>query len=423
MEKREIITDQDKTNGEYFVNGDPNKIKRTKMNNQSGDDGFKKFNAPHDGDEKGKMFVGGLSWETTQESLQQYFGRFGELTDCVVMKNNETGRSRGFGFITFADCNNVDVVLKTGPHKLDGRSIDPKACNPRTMQKNKSNGLKVNSSNNKIFLGGLPSDLTETDLRNFFSNFGRVADVMIMFDQEKKKSRGFGFLSFEAEESVDKAVQEHFININGKQVEVKRAEPRNVGKGPGGSNGQPDSPSNNQWGMYNMPSGGTYGANNSMTPPNVGPPQGQVNQQDPYQGWGTYPPQGYPPQGYGAPPSPQGYPGWGPSAGQQWQQWGVAGYGYPPSAQQYGNFAAPYGGNVPQSPPVTGTAGGAPSPSQNSTASPASTPAYGSWGQYNYSDMNWQNGAPSPVAGQYNQATPPQPSYPNTASKNTSQPP
>jgi RNA recognition motif-containing protein len=46
-----------------------------------------------------KLFVGGLSWETTQDSLQRYFSRYGEVIDCVVMKNNETGRSRGFGFM------------------------------------------------------------------------------------------------------------------------------------------------------------------------------------------------------------------------------------------------------------------------------------------------------------------------------------
>lgn len=69
------------------------------------------------------MFVGGLSWETTQESLQRYFGQYGEVIDCVVMKNSETGRSRGFGFVTFADPNKVDSVLKSGPHELDGRTV------------------------------------------------------------------------------------------------------------------------------------------------------------------------------------------------------------------------------------------------------------------------------------------------------------
>ena len=49
-----------------------------------------------------KMFVGGLSWDTTKEGLQSYFCRFGEIVDCVVM-TNEQGRSRGFGFVTFKD--------------------------------------------------------------------------------------------------------------------------------------------------------------------------------------------------------------------------------------------------------------------------------------------------------------------------------
>jgi len=89
-------------------------------------------NTDMDDDEKGKLFVGGLSWETTQENLQRYFGRYGEVIDCRVVKNSETGRSRGFGFVTFSDPANVSLVFQNGPHQLDGRTIDPKPCNPRT---------------------------------------------------------------------------------------------------------------------------------------------------------------------------------------------------------------------------------------------------------------------------------------------------
>lgn len=68
-----------------------------------------------------KLFVGGLSWETTHDNLQRFFQRFGEVIDCVVMKNNDSGRSRGFGFVTFADPQHVSLVLNNGPHQLDGR--------------------------------------------------------------------------------------------------------------------------------------------------------------------------------------------------------------------------------------------------------------------------------------------------------------
>jgi len=64
----------------------------------------------------------------------QHSDRFGEVIDCVVMKNAESGRSRGFGFVTFSDPNNMDKVIQSCPHILDGRTIDPKPCNPRSMQ-------------------------------------------------------------------------------------------------------------------------------------------------------------------------------------------------------------------------------------------------------------------------------------------------
>lgn len=63
--------------------------------------------------------------------------------------------------------------------------IDPKPCNPRTLQKPKRSGGYP-----KVFLGGLPSNVTETDLRTYFNRFGKVMEVVIMYDQEKKKSRG-----------------------------------------------------------------------------------------------------------------------------------------------------------------------------------------------------------------------------------------
>ncbi|KAF2343448.1 RNA recognition motif domain, partial [Trinorchestia longiramus] len=315
---------------------------------QQASEGHSRRNIPHDGEEQGKMFVGGLSWESTQDTLQRYFGQYGEVIDCVVMKNSETGRSRGFGFVTFADPSKVDLVLKSGPHELDGRTIDPKACNPRSMQKQKRNG----GNWPKVFLGGLPSNLTETDLRNFFSRFGAVMEVVIKFDQEKKKSRGFGFLSFESDDAVERAVAEHFVNINGKQVEIKKAEPRDANKSQDGQD-QWGSPPDSQWGMPGMGPPGMPGINNGMGPGNMGPPLGHPlgphNSQmggpaamstggmvQPYQGWGTPPAQqGYPPQGYAAAPQAPQYSSWG--AGQQIQQWGTPSYGSAGS-QQYGSF-------------------------------------------------------------------------------------
>ena len=50
-----------------------------------------------------KLFVGGLSWDTNDSSLIQAFQGFGDVTEAKVISDRETGRSRGFGFVTFSD--------------------------------------------------------------------------------------------------------------------------------------------------------------------------------------------------------------------------------------------------------------------------------------------------------------------------------
>jgi RNA-binding protein Musashi len=62
---------------------------------------------------------------TTVESLQDYFSQFGEVVECTVMRDSNTGRSRGFGFLTFKDAKTVNVVM-VKEHFLDGKIVsDP----------------------------------------------------------------------------------------------------------------------------------------------------------------------------------------------------------------------------------------------------------------------------------------------------------
>ncbi|MEZ4266556.1 MAG: RNA-binding protein [Myxococcota bacterium] len=71
-----------------------------------------------------KLFVGGLSWDTNDASLEQAFSSFGEVTEAKVITDRETGRSRGFGFVTFTDGASADKAAKEMDNStLDGRAI------------------------------------------------------------------------------------------------------------------------------------------------------------------------------------------------------------------------------------------------------------------------------------------------------------
>lgn len=71
-----------------------------------------------------KLFIGGLSWGTDDSSLRAKFEEFGAVADAVVIRERETGRSRGFGFVTFDEEASADAAISAMDNQLfDGRSI------------------------------------------------------------------------------------------------------------------------------------------------------------------------------------------------------------------------------------------------------------------------------------------------------------
>ncbi|KAG2646487.1 hypothetical protein PVAP13_2KG512100 [Panicum virgatum] len=195
--------------------------------------------------DSGKLFVGGISWETDEDRLREYFGRFGEVTEAVIMRDRNTGRARGFGFVVFADSTVAERVIMD-KHMIDGRmlnflfmiQVEAKKAVPRDDQSitSKNNGSSIGSPGpgrtRKIFVGGLASNVTEVEFRRYFEQFGVITDVVVMYDHNTQRPRGFGFITYDSEDAVDKALHKNFHELNGKMVEVKRAVPKEQSPGP-----------------------------------------------------------------------------------------------------------------------------------------------------------------------------------------------
>ncbi|KAL8243350.1 hypothetical protein R6Q59_009608 [Mikania micrantha] len=187
----------------------------------------------------GKLFIGGISWDTDEDRLKEYFSGYGEVTEAVIMRDRLTGRARGFGFVVFVDPVVAErVVLEK--HMIDGRTVEAKKAVPRedhhglnrTISSIQGSPVGPVRRTKKIFVGGLPSNITESDFKNYFDQFGTITDVVVMYDHNTQRPRGFGFITYDSEEAVDRVLYKIFHELNGKMVEVKRAVPKELSPGP-----------------------------------------------------------------------------------------------------------------------------------------------------------------------------------------------
>ena len=178
-----------------------------------------------------KLFVGGLNKSHTDEpGLKKFFEKFGPIIDVTIMRDGDK-QSRGFGFVLFETSTAVDDIIsakKEGNNfSLDDHHIEVKRALPKVPGGNAGTS-RTGGMYRKIFVGGLPSTVTEDDLRKHFERFGRISEVELLRCRETNRLRGFAFVTFEDEDSADKCIQRRTHEICKKICEVKRAQTRST---------------------------------------------------------------------------------------------------------------------------------------------------------------------------------------------------
>jgi len=198
----------------------------TEVYEEAGDEAQQEEAMQQEGDENGddkaqenlddrKIFVGGLSWNTTEADLKEYFEKYGPVENSELKVDPGSSRSRGFGFVTFKDAETIEKVLEQKePHMLHKKQIDPKHANPRPTKEP------------KIFVGGVDPTTTKEDLESHFAKFGKVKEVVLPFDTAKKQRRPYVFVTFESLEGSNAAIAEPKQTICEKECDVNEATPQ-----------------------------------------------------------------------------------------------------------------------------------------------------------------------------------------------------
>merc|ERR1711962_876354 len=186
-----------------------------------------------------KLFVGGLSRSTVEDTFFQHFSQYGEIVDKVIIVDPHTKESRGFGFITYSSSDSVENAFKNRPHTLDNKPLDIKRAMPREF-----NTAGAHAKTKKLFIGGLTPETTEDDIRGYIesrhsTDIGKIESVFISKDKATGKNKGFGFLDCTDNDFADRlAISESTCHIQGKKMNIKKAEPKEGDDNAGGAGGR-----------------------------------------------------------------------------------------------------------------------------------------------------------------------------------------
>lgn len=310
-------------------------------------------------DSENKIYIGGLSPDTTTDSLERHFSQYGEIADCIVMNDKVTNRSRGFGFVTFRDASGTSAAIGSSNNVVDGRDVSTKkatregsTARPESLVQDQGNTF----NSVKIFVGGLPSSCDTDKLKEYFGKFGRIVDAVVMMDNQTQRHRGFGYCTFDDPAAVEAVVEQYKENkIDGKWVEVKRCVPQDKmkdndrGKGSDrgndrdrrdGRDGRSSAaaPDYSQaWADYYARGGTPEAAYAAYGYPQMA---GQMGGQMAHPAYGAY--GGYPAAAYGYP----GMPGAGMPGAYPMGAYPMGAYGQP----QYGGAPAPSSSPLPLEP-------------------------------------------------------------------------
>ena len=195
-----------------------------------------KLAAPRDPEDPAmrKMFAGNLHSATTQEELKTFFSRFGEVEQCYCAMNKNTGKCKGYGFVTYRLAEAVDAIQSSRPHTLLDREVDTRRAVPRELAGNPESELR----SKKLYItglrgpkSGLNENISDADLREYFGQFGSVVNVSQKLHSAKAhdvdpsqvgKKTGYGYIEFTDEDPVDKLVLIGVIELKGAVLEARR---------------------------------------------------------------------------------------------------------------------------------------------------------------------------------------------------------
>jgi RNA recognition motif-containing protein len=174
------------------------------------------------------LFVGGLSWNTSEQSLTQYLSAVAPVTSVKIPRDKMTGKSRGFAFVEVADdAAAQQIIAQCNEREFEGRTV---RINPAREEQ---------TEERKLYVAGLADGVTEESLKAHLGD--GVASVSIVKDRDTGRSRGFAFVDTVTDQDSDAIIERcNGSELDGSKLLVRksRSKPERTGGGGGGFGGR-----------------------------------------------------------------------------------------------------------------------------------------------------------------------------------------
>lgn len=133
-----------------------------------------------------RLFIGGISPETTQLDLKRHFDKFGQISSFIIVQDKQTSVSKGYGFINCENKKTYDRIIGIKTHMVNDRLVEINQAikrNAEVPEDIKSKVLK------KIFVGGLAAETSREDLVAYFVQYGDVSNAYVIYDPVSRLSK------------------------------------------------------------------------------------------------------------------------------------------------------------------------------------------------------------------------------------------
>lgn len=170
-----------------------------------------------------KLFIRGLGWDTTTDGLRTLFSAYGELEEAVVILDKQTGKSKGFGFITFKHIDGAMLALKEPSKRIDGRMTVTQLASAGISGGPTASFSAVDVGSRKIYVGNVPPDMPADRLLVHFLAYGEIEEGPLGFDKQTGKSRGFALFVYKTSEAARASLVDPIKTIDGHQMTCKLA--------------------------------------------------------------------------------------------------------------------------------------------------------------------------------------------------------